>query len=374
MIIQRAIQPYIEEKLFKGKIIILYGARQVGKTTLVKEIQKKYGGTSSYLSCDEPDVREAFTDKPSTQIRDFIGGHKLVILDEAQRVRNIGLSLKLIADNYPDVQVIATGSSSFELANSTAEPLTGRSFEFLLHPLSMEELSAVHTVQDLKRMVETRIIYGMYPEVVLAGDERGNILTSLANSYLYKDVLIHQRIRRSDALEKLLQALALQIGSEVSYTELGETTGLDKRTVEEYVQVLEKAFIVFRLKPFSRNLRNEMKKLRKIYFHDTGVRNAIIRNFNPLSVRTDGGALWENFIIAERMKRNGNSGRAPNVYFWRDHQKREIDYLEEEGGALRGFEIKMSKKRVSIPKVFLEAYDKSTVDVVSGENFMEFIC
>src|SRR3989344_4906770 len=316
MIINRIMQPRIESGFFKGKIIIIYGARQVGKTTLVKEICKKYPD-SSYFSCDEPDVREALTDKTSTEIKAFFGGKKLLVLDEAQRVRNIGLSLKLMADNFPDWQVIATGSSSFDLSNKIAEPLTGRKIEFYLYSFSLAELAEYYSVREVERLLERFLIYGTYPEIIKNEAEAPERLKELAQSYAYKDVLQYQNIKNPEILEKLLRALALQVGQEVSYNELAGVVGADKNTIASYVQILEKAFIIFRLSPFSRNLRNELKKLRKIYFFDTGVRNALINNFNPVNLRQDTGALWENFIISERLKYNNNNNLKKNIYFWR---------------------------------------------------------
>ncbi len=340
--IKRTIQKTIEDSLFKGKIIVLYGARQVGKTTLVKEIQKKYP-SSAYFNCDEPDIRGALQEKTSTEIKSFFGKSEFIILDEAQRVKNIGLTLKLIIDTFPKMQIIATGSSSFELSNKTAEPLTGRKYEFLLYPFSLKELSSAYSRVELDRLLETRMIFGMYPEIVGGGQEAENKLKVLAGSYAYKDVLRYQNIKSPEILEKLLQALALQIGNEVSYNELAGMIGVDKNTVTNYIQILEKAFIVFRIGPFSRNLRNELKKLRKIYFYDTGIRNALINNLNPLNLRMDAGALWENFIIAERLKFNAGLNRGARGYFWRTRQKQEIDYIEDCGGKLSGFEFKWQK-------------------------------
>ncbi|KKP77797.1 MAG: hypothetical protein UR78_C0029G0001 [Candidatus Moranbacteria bacterium GW2011_GWF2_35_39] len=372
-IIKRKIQDSVEKALFKGKIVIIYGARQVGKTTLVKEIQKKYLAESIYLNCDEPDIREAFSDKTSTEIKAYLGKAKIVILDEAQRIKNIGLTLKLMADNFPEIQIIATGSSSFDLSSKIAEPLTGRKNEFFLYPFSYSELKAIYSELELNRLLEQRIIFGMYPEVIEGGKEAQKNLKSLAKSYLYKDILEFQGIRNSEAIEKLLQALALQIGDEVSYNELAQTVGIDKNTVANYIQILEKAFIIFRLNPYSRNLRSELKELRKIYFFDTGVRNAIINNINPLNLRQDVGALWENFLISERLKFNSNNGLDCNAYFWRTKEGKEIDYLEDAGGKLRGFEIKWKKDKFKIPEIFLKTYAQSNVILINKDNYAEFI-
>jgi predicted AAA+ superfamily ATPase len=344
MIIKRTIQYAIEKNLFKNKIVIIYGARQVGKTTLVKEILKKYPKNSEYYNCDEIDIRQALTDKTSTELRAFFAGKKLVILDEAQRVKNIGLTLKIIVDNFPDIQIIATGSSSFDLSNEISEPLTGRKFEFYLYPFSTQELESVYSSLELKRLLERRIIYGMYPDVILKEGDAAINLKTLVLSYTYKDILQYQNIKSPEILEKLLQALALQVGNEVSYNELAELVGVDKNTVSNYIQILEKAFIIFRLSPFSRNLRNELKKLRKVYFYDTGIRNALINNLNPISLRQDVGALWENFMISEKIKQNNNLGISANTYFWRTTNGKEIDYIEDSGGYY--LDLNLSGKKV----------------------------
>jgi len=373
-IIKRAIQDRIESKLFKKKAIVLYGVRQVGKTTLIKEIQKKFLEDSLYLNCDEPDIREFLTDVTSTEIKSFIGGKKLILLDEAQRVKNIGLSLKLIVDNYPEMQVIATGSSSFDLSNEIIEPLTGRKYEFYLYPFSIKELLPEYSFQQIERILEKRIILGMYPEVVQSGqNEAGALLKNIARSYLYKDVLQYQHIKNPDILEKLLQALALQVGKEVSYNELASLVGINKKTVENYIQLLEKAFVIFRLRPFSRNLRKELTKLRKIYFFDTGIRNTLIKNLNPVRLRNDVGELWENFLISERLKNNSNCGKDANVYFWKTHQQQEIDFLEEYSGRLTGYEFKWRAKKVRFPKSFTRAYPDSKLKAINRENIKDFL-
>lgn len=373
MIIKRKIQEAIEDSLFGGKIIIIYGARQVGKTTLVMELIKKHSDNSIYLNCDEPDVTRALQGKTSTEIKSFLGSKKLVIIDEAQRVRNIGLTLKLIADNFPEVQVVATGSSSFDLSNKISEPLTGRKLEFHLHPFSLEELKGVYNEIEINRLLEQRLIFGMYPEIVMSESSPEKKIKELARSYSYKDILAFHNIRNHEVLEKLLQALALQVGNEVSYNELASITGVDKVTVASYILLLEKTFIIFRLRPFSRNLRNELKKLRKIYFYDTGIRNALINNLNPLDLRTDIGGLWENFMISERLKYNQNHDLGKNIYFWRTIQKQEIDYIEEAGGRLSGFEFKWSNGKLRKPKAFLEAYPESSLELINRENYKTFV-
>lgn len=370
--IPRVIEREVEERLFKKKAILLYGARQTGKTTLVKDLLKKHTGV--YFSGDEPDVRARFAGRTSSELKALIGVAKLVVIDEAQRIENIGLTLKLMVDNFPDVQVIATGSSSFELADRLKEPLTGRKYEFMLPPLSLEEIEMAQGVMEADRKIPTAVIYGMYPEpALLSSPEARERLMELGGSYLYKDILLMGHIRHPDALEKLLRALALQIGQEVSYTELAGLTGLDKNTVETYIRILEQAFIIFRLPPFSRNLRNELKKMRKIYFWDTGIRNAVINSFAPLETRPDAGALRENFLIAERMKYLKNHRSANSSWFWRTHQQQEIDYIEERSGGLLAVEIKTQSGRGKIPATFTQAYPDAEPHLLTLDNWRELV-
>ena len=372
-LIKREIQEAIQRCFFKGKVIIIYGARQVGKTTLVRQIQANYPD-SLYLNCDEPDIRNALTDVTSTQIKSLIGEKKVIFIDEAQRVKNIGLTLKIMADNFKNIQVVATGSSAFELSNRIIEPLTGRKYEFHLYPFSLKELLQLYSRLELRRVIEKRIILGMYPEVTFLSDtEAKDLLREIARSYLYKDALVYQQIKNPDVLEKLLQLLALQIGREVSYNELASNLGVDKKTVSSYIQILEKAFVIFRIKPFSKNLRKEITKLRKIYFIDMGIRNALINNLNPFYLRQDKGELWENFLISERIKMNMNLQRTINTYFWRTHQKEEVDYLEEYQDKIEGFEFKLQEARFRIPKSFRDNYPDIKVNLVTKENFEEFV-
>lgn len=373
-LIQRTIQKQIEDKLFKGKVIILYGARQTGKTTIVKQIQEKNSDIAVYYNFDEPDIRKDFENATSDYLKKIIGNKKLVIIDEAQRVKNIGITLKLIVDNFKDIQVVATGSSSFDLASQTGEPLTGRKYEFYVYPFSLEELNLEKDKLKIDRLLENRMIFGMYPEVALKSkEEQEETIKNTAKSYLYKDVLQYQNIKNPEILEKLLQVLALQIGNEVSYNEISNTLNIDKKTVSSYVEILKKAFIIFDLKPFSRNIRKEIKKLRKIYFFDLGIRNALINNFNPLDLRNDKGEMWENFIISERVKLNNNHKKDCNIYFWRTSEKKEIDYIEEKGGKLYAFEIKWSKGKIGGAREFIEEYESSEFKEINKDNYQEFI-
>lgn len=361
---------------FKGKVMLLLGARQVGKTTLLKELATHINVPYKWLNADEADILQAFeTATTSTQLLQLIGqNNKLVIIDEAQQIPDIGKKLKLIYDTRPDIQLIATGSSAFELQDKMAEPLTGRKRTFYLYPLSYKEIAYNQSVLEARRLLETRLIYGSYPDVVNnAGDEK-NTLTEIANSYLYKDILKLDNIRKPVHIEKLLQALAFQVGSEVSYHELAQTIGnIDTATVEKYIDLLEKAFILFKLPALSRNLRNEIKKGKKYYFYDNGIRNVLISNFSTIDLRQDKGALWENYLISERMKSNRYQSKYPNTYFWRTHDKAEIDYIEEADGVLNAFELKWTAKKVRFPNSFMEAYPEHKTSVISRDNFEDFI-
>ncbi len=372
-IINREIQKNIEKVLFKGKIVIIYGARQTGKTTLVKQIAKKYTSVE-YLNCDEPDIRESLTGKTSTQLKNIIGSKKLVIIDEAQRVADIGITLKLLVDNFPEIQIIATGSSSFELSNKIVEPLTGRKYEFWIYPFSLRELSSLYSLREIERMIEQRVIYGMYPEIVLSSvKEAEEKLRLITRSYLYKDILSFDKIKNSENIIKLVKALALQIGQEVSYNELANLIGISKNTIKSYIQILEQAFIIFRLPPYSKNLRTEIRKKQKIYFWDTGVRNALINNFNSFELRQDTGSLWENFIISERLKYLKNMGDERNIYFWRQQKGREIDLIEEKADNIFAYEIKWGKSKFTFPQAFQVSYPKAQFDIITKENFLSFL-
>jgi len=325
------------------------------------------------LNCDEPDIREQLTNKTSTELINYLHPHTLVIIDEAQRVRNIGLTLKLIADNAPQIQIIATGSSSFDLSNQIAESLTGRSFEFQLFPISISELLTIKNQVETQRLLSNYLIYGLYPEVVTTPHQTETLLNNLVKNYLYKDALQYQGIKNPEIIEKLLQALALQIGNEVSFTELGNLLGIDKKTVSHYIRLLELAFIIFKLKPFSRNLRKEIGKLHKIYFWDLGIRNAILRNFNPLNLRSDIGQLWENFIITERIKYRTNLNSPANVFFWRTWSKQKIDLIEEVSGQLSAFEIKWTGKKLKIPSLWAKNYPQAKWQIINQTNYLPFL-
>ena len=367
---------HIIRNCFKGKVILLLGARQVGKTTLLEELIKMIDQPSNWLNADEADIFEAFTNaKTSSQLIQLIGSNKkLVVIDEAQQIPDIGKKLKLISDSKTDVQVIATGSSAFDLQNQTAEPLTGRKKTVQLFPLSFRELAEDTSLLEAKRLLDTRLIYGSYPEVVNNPGNEKEILVEITQSYLYKDVLQIDNIRKPSHIDKLLKALAFQVGSEVNYHELAQTVGnIDTATVEKYLDLLEKAFVIFKLPAFNRNLRNEIKKGKKYYFFDNGIRNVLISNFTIPEMRLDKGALWENYLISERLKSNHYDRRFVNAYFWRTHDRAEIDYIEESDGVLYAFEFKWKDQKVRFPASFLQAYPEHETSVISRSNFEAFI-
>lgn len=367
----RKLSELIQSKLNKQKAIILYGPRQVGKTTLVNELLKDKDVL--WLNGDDADTRVMFQETSIARLRNIIGAKKIVVIDEAQRIENIGLSIKTIVDRIKDVKVIATGSSSFDLANKINEPLTGRKWEYQLFPLSFEEMVLQYGLLDELRNVENRLLYGYYPEIVCnPGDEKER-LKSLADSYLYKDIMVWEKIQKPEKLEKLVQALAWQIGSEVSYLELSQICGLDKETIEKYIQILERAFIVFRLNSFSRNIRNELKKSRKIYFYDCGIRNAVINQFSPIELRNDKGALWENFLIAERKKLNHYHQNYCNTYFWRTTAQQEIDYIEEMNGQLNAYEFKWKDGKHKFTSTFVSNYHPTSTQLIHHQNFDNFL-
>ena len=373
--ITRTLQQRIEGNLFKGKAIIVIGARQVGKSTLFRQITEKLEEPVLMLNCDEPEVRELLAGMNLVELKLMIGKHRVVVIDEAQRVPEIGMTLKRITDNFPEVQLLVTGSSSFELQNRLNEPLTGRKYEYRLFPISTRELLGHGGLIAVKQSLESRLIYGSYPDIVNHADEAKELLMNIAGSYLYKDILALEDVRRPALLEKLLVALALQVGSEVSYNEIAQTVGSDSKTVEKYIDLLEKCYIVFRLGAFNRNLRTELKKSKKIYFYDNGIRNAVIQNFAPLSMRNDVGALWENFFISERIKSNEYEGRYAKSYFWRTTQQQEIDYIEEADGQFTVFEMKwnLRKKTTPLPTAFLKTYPVAQEAVITPENYLEWL-
>ena len=337
----------IESRMFGGKAILLMGPRQVGKTTLINHLLQRLDVSILRLNGDEPDVRELLADVTSDRLRKLIGQNRVIFIDEAQRIINIGLTLKLIVDQIPEVQVIATGSTALELAASINEPLTGRKFEFHLPALSFEELATESGMLGETRALPHRLVFGSYPEIVVHPGDEIDRLKLLADSYLYKDLLTLGELKRPQLLEKILRALALQLGNEVNYAEVSRLVGAAIGTVEKYIDLLTKAFIVFELPAFARNVRNEISRSRKIYFHDNGIRNAVLGNFQPIENRTDIGALWENYLVSERRKRWGNQAKAPSIHFWRTTAR--------------------------LPKTFSRAYPEAGFKVVTRQNYAEFL-
>ncbi|HRY82419.1 MAG TPA: ATP-binding protein [Candidatus Moranbacteria bacterium] len=374
-IISRIAQKQIEDELFKGKAIIIYGARQVGKTTLAKQIIEKYGEEASYFDCELLSVRQNLEIPEASRLKSYLGRYKLVVLDEMQKMSNAGTILKILVDHCPEIQIIATGSSSFEMANKTSEPMTGRAKRFTLYPFSIIELEQEYNRFEIDGKLENIMRFGTYPEVFLAENEDSikEKVDEIVSNYLYKDILAFEGINKSSVIENLLKLLALQLGREVSYTELAKNLGISRLTVQKYIDILEQSFIVFTLKAFSRNMRKEISKSVKIYFYDLGIRNSLIQNFNLLSLRNDTGALWENLLIAERIKRNSHQKLRPNKYFWRTYDQQEIDFIEEQNGKLFGYEMKWKKKQVKAPAEWLKNYENSSFEIINKENYFEFV-
>lgn len=372
--IERRLKQLILPRLFRGKAIVLTGPRQVGKTTLLRMLMAESDKKTLFWNCDEPDIRQKLSNPTSTQLQAETAQYELIFIDEAQRVPNIGVTLKLLIDNFPMKQVIVTGSSALQLSNSINEPLTGRKYEYNMFPFSSEELIDNHGSIEENRLLERRMVHGAYPEVVnLPGEERETLL-NLINSYLYKDIFAFQDVRKPEIIEQLLQALALQMGSEVSFNELSKLLGLNSQTVQRYIDLLEKSYIVFHLRSFSRNLRNELKKSRKIYFYDNGVRNAILGDFKPLQLRQDAGALWENYLVSERLKHNSYSLFYGKSYFWRTQQQQEVDYIEDIDGVFHTYEFKWSTtKQLKLTETFARNYPEHTFMVVNPENYQDFV-
>ena len=371
--IERILEKQILAKINTNKAIILLGSRQVGKTTLLKSLFENSSETI-WLNADEPDIQAIFANISSKRFEAIIGNKKMIIIDEAQRIPDIGLKMKLITDQLPSIQLIATGSSAFELSNKLNEPLTGRKWEFKMYPISFQEMVNHHGLLNEIRLLPHRLVYGFYPDVVNHQGNEKEILKQLSDSYLYKDLLMMDQIKKPSALVKLLQALALQIGSQVSYHELAQKCGLDGKTVEKYMMLLEQSYIIFRLASFSRNQRNELKKSRKVYFFDNGIRNSLIANFEHIENRTDIGALWENYLVSERIKYLAYQQKWVNNWYWRTTEQQEIDYVEEENGQLSAFEFKWNPKtKGSVPISFRKTYPAATINWIHRENFETFL-
>ncbi|MCI5664458.1 MAG: ATP-binding protein [Mediterranea sp.] len=372
--IGRLINQSVAADFFQGKVIAVLGPRQVGKTTLLSQLSIP-GTETLWLNCDNIDDSQVLEGQTTTGLQQLVGNKRYVVIDEAQRVKNIGLTLKMMADTFRDrVQVVVTGSSSLELSNQIYEPATGRIFKYRLYPFSLAELSQHYSVREERRLLEQRLIYGCYPEVVTHPDHAKRILTTIASNYLYKDLLSYNGIRKPEVLSRLLQALAMQVGEQVSYNELSRLIGIDRATVESYIDLLEKCFVIFRLPSYSGNLRTELRHNRKIYFYDNGIRNAILSNFAPLNLRTDAGALWENMMLSERVKHNAYRQSYAQIYFWRTQAQAEIDFVEIEDGAMQAFEFKFNPKKLPrAPKAFTDTYPEAVFQVITPDNYTSFV-
>jgi len=359
----------------QGKALIVSGPRRIGKTTLVKQYLSKSNLKYRFETGDDFRTREIFESQDLQLIRNYLAGLDIIAIDEAQRIRNVGYSLKLIVDNIPDIKVIATGSASFELAGQIGEPLTGRKLTLNMFPVSMLELSGVYSQFELQQKLEDLLVYGTYPEVLTTESrtEKIEILKEITGSYLLKDILEMDKIKSHKTIVNLLKMIALQVGSEVSFSEIGRQLQIDNKTVARYVDLFEKSYILYSLSAFSRNLRNELAGKNKYFFYDNGIRNALISNFNTFDMRNDSGGLWENFMVLERIKRNAYKGYSPNLYFWRTYDQKEIDMIEERDGGLFGYEFKWGKKMPKPPKLWTETYNEATYTVYSPDNFLNFV-
>ncbi len=377
MHIPRQIQPIIEQHLFKGKVIRVYGLRRTGKTTLAKAILEKYGKQEGYFNCEIIRHKVVFESLDPDLIKIYFGDQKLVVLDEAQNISQIGLMLKLMVDTYPQIQIIATGSSSFDLANQTGEPLVGRAYTYTLYPISLAELNNHFAGHRLSSLQSDLLRFGSMPNVFETNNEleKQQFLDTVTSNYLYKDILEYENVKSSSLLIKLLKALALQVGSEVSMRELSQLLAISPQTVEKYINLLAQCFVIFQLPSLSRNLRNELKRSTKIYFWDVGVRNSLLQNFLPLDQRADVGSLWENYCIVERIKLSSENGYlTKNSYFWRTTAQQEIDFIEEGGGVLTAFEFKWNpKKQAKLPQTFQKAYPNTSFKLINQNNWLDLL-
>ena len=365
----------LRRALIPGKAVIIYGARRTGKTTLVKRFLQDINEPYLLVSGEDITVQGYLASQSIEKLSAFVGANRLLVVDEAQKVPGIGINLKLIVDHIPDIRIIATGSSSFDLARAVGEPLTGRKTTLRLYPLSQLEIGQIEQRHQTDANLGSRLIYGSYPDVVLSNDNRAReqYLKEIVASYLYKDVLELDGIRHSAKISRLLQLMAFQVGKEVSYTELGTSLGMSKNTIERYLDLLEKAFVIQKLSGFSRNLRSEITKNSRYYFLDNGVRNALINNFNALELRNDAGELWENYLVIERLKRQEYLREQANNYFWRTYSQKEIDLVEEREGKLFGYEMKWGAAQAKPPKEWLEAYPNASWQLINRENYLELI-
>lgn len=375
MYVPRAQLDTLKRLVEPGKAVLIFGARRVGKTTLLQQFLKDAHLGTLLVTGEDIEVRGYLESQSLEKLRAFVGTHELLAIDEAQYVKQIGLNIKLLIDHVPGLRVVATGSSSFDLARDTGAPLAGRQYTLRLFPLSQMELASIESPHETSARLELRMVYGSYPEAVVAtGDEqRQRFLRELAGSALFKDIFQLEGVRKPEKLTRLLRLLAFQIGREASTSELGSQLGMSKGTVDHYLDLLEKVFVICALRGYSRNLRKEVTKSRRYYFWDNGIRNALINNFNTLSVRGDVGELWENYVVMERLKCNEYAGRHADMYFWRTYDRKEIDLVEEQAGRLHGYEIKWSPKPLRAPRDWSTAYPDATFEVIHPKNYLDFI-
>jgi hypothetical protein len=375
MKISRLLLRQLQGAILPGKVIVLYGPRQVGKTTLVTDLLAETALSHTYINADELTYREALASQNKRTLGELLGGSRLLVIDEAQRVPDIGLNLKILVDNNPQAAIVATGSASFDLARKVSEPLTGRKFTLVLYPVSYPELAATLGSFEAHAQLERWLVWGGYPAIVTAEPSmRERLLAELVGSYLYRDILELDGVRRAEKLVDLLRLLAFQIGQDVSLAELAANLALSRQTVERYLDLLEKVFVIFKIGGLARNLRKEISKSARYYFWDNGVRNSLIRNFNPLSLRNDVGQLWENYLMVERQKANQYADRLVNTYFWRTYDQKELDCVEERAGELAGYEFKwQGQARPAARREFMAAYPGATVATITPENFTDFL-
>ncbi len=373
--IKRLLQDRIAARIEPNKAILIFGARRVGKTVLMRQMISNFEGKTMFLNGEDYDTLALLEERSVANYRHLLEGVDLLAIDEAQNIPEIGSKLKLIVDEIEGIRVIASGSSSFDLLNKAGEPLVGRSTQFHLTPFSQKEIAPTETVLETRQNLESRLIYGSYPEVVTLDsfERKTDYLRDIVGAYLLKDILAIDGLKNSGKMKDLLRLIAFQLGNEVSYDELGKQLGMSKNTVEKYLDLLSKVFVVYRLGAYARNLRKEVMKAGKWYFCDNGIRNAIIGNFNPLSIRQDVGALWENYLIGERMKANYNEGLGKDFYFWRTYGRQEIDLVEENSDALVALEFKWGNKKPDVPVAFREAYPDASFEVISKDNYLKYI-
>jgi predicted AAA+ superfamily ATPase len=373
--IHRILQEQIEKRLKPNKVMLIFGARRVGKTILIKELVKNFSGKTMILNGEDNDTRALLKEKSIANYRNLLKNIDLLVIDEAQNILEIGQKLKLMVDEIEGIRIIASGSSSFDLLNMTGEPLVGRSSTFFLYPFSQEELSPIENMLTTRQKLESRLIYGTYPEleIMKSNDEKKEYLNEIVNSYLLKDILAIDGLRSPNKMRDLLKLIAYQTGNIVSYDELGKQLGMSKNTVEKYLDILSKVFVVYRLGAYSGNLRKEISKAGKWYFYDNGIRNALISNFTPLALRQDVSQLWESYLISERLKQKYYHLKNTNHYFWRTYDGQEIDLIELENQQLQAYEFKWGDKKSKIPVAFANAYPEAKFDIINRENYMGFV-